>query len=48
MENSFKGIILSLTFDMAGDTCRRCKEVVYGNYWLPVGNHVMSFWPKLP
>ena len=36
MENSFKGITLSLTFDMAGDTCRRCTRlfmVIIGYEW---------------
>ena len=45
---AFNRITLSMTFVMACDLYRRCKNVVYDSHGLPVGNHVITCEPKLP
>ena len=45
---AFNEVTLRMTFGMARDLYRRCRDVVYGSYALPTGNHVITCVPKLP
>ena len=44
---TFNGIILSMTFGMAHNLCRKYKYVVYSSYRPKIEDHVITFGPKI-
>ena len=36
-----------MIFGMARDPYRKCKYVVYGSHWIPIGDHTTPCGPKL-